>query len=370
MLLWPWAGLSRRKILAKARSDTIDQQIRVVQDSERCKKECNILLLGSHESGKDTLVKRMKIIHQGFDERERAGYRTTIYSNVLDSAGLLAHVVRRVGVGALEEGERAHAALLLAAFPAAPTPAVDMLVETNAMLTPALADAIWLVARMPAVESLLDKHLAEFYLKDSALYFLASIHRIAAPTYVPLEEDILHATASPNSTAIIETRLRRGDLSIRIIDVGGQRTEFNKWIHCFESVTSIMFCTALSEYGQVLLEEQSVNCLRESVSLFDSVINSCSFRRISVILFLNKVDVFERKLQEIPLNCYFPEYTGGKNLQKATRFILSRFMEANRARLSVYSYVTQATDMNNMRLVFKAVEDTILKNALNDSGIL
>jgi G-protein alpha subunit len=44
-----------------------------------------------------------------------------------------------------------------------------------------------------------------------------------------------------------------------MFDVGGLRSERKKWIHCFESVTSIIFCTALSEleYDQVLLEEKS-----------------------------------------------------------------------------------------------------------------
>jgi len=39
-----------------------------------------------------------------------------------------------------------------------------------------------------------------------------------------------------------------------MFDVGGQRSERKKWIHCFENVTSIIFCVALSEYDQVLLE--------------------------------------------------------------------------------------------------------------------
>ena len=42
-----------------------------------------------------------------------------------------------------------------------------------------------------------------------------------------------------------------------MFDVGGQRSERKKWIHCFEAVTSIIFCTALSEYDQVLLEEKA-----------------------------------------------------------------------------------------------------------------
>ena len=47
-----------------------------------------------------------------------------------------------------------------------------------------------------------------------------------------------------------------------MFDVGGQRSERKKWIHCFENVTSIIFCVALSEYDQVLLEES--NQVRQS----------------------------------------------------------------------------------------------------------
>jgi len=53
-----------------------------------------------------------------------------------------------------------------------------------------------------------------------------------------------------------------GPLSIHLFDVGGQRSERKKWIHCFEAVTSIIFCVALSEYDQVLLEASA------TVSLF------------------------------------------------------------------------------------------------------
>ena len=50
-------------------------------------------------------------------------------------------------------------------------------------------------------------------------------------------------------------------LIIRMVDVGGQRSERRKWIHCFENVTSIMFLVALSEYDQVLVESANEVCL-------------------------------------------------------------------------------------------------------------
>lgn len=52
------------------------------------------------------------------------------------------------------------------------------------------------------------------------------------------------------------------------------------------------------------------NRMQESLVLFESVINSRWFLRTSVILFLNKIDVFKQKLPKVPLVHYFPEYTG------------------------------------------------------------
>lgn len=88
--------------------------------------------------------------------------------------------------------------------------------------------------------------------------FFESANRIAASNYVPSKEDVLRARAK--TTAIMETRFSMGQLSIHMVDVGGQRSERKKWIHNFESVTSIIFCTALSEYDQVLLEERNQVC--------------------------------------------------------------------------------------------------------------
>jgi hypothetical protein len=48
--------------------------------------------------------------------------------------------------------------------------------------------------------------------------------------------------------------------------VGGQRSERKKWIHCFEDVTAIIFCVAMSEYDQVLHEDETTVSRRFSKS--------------------------------------------------------------------------------------------------------
>lgn len=74
----------------------------------------------------------------------------------------------------------------------------------------------------------------------------------------------------------------------------------------------------------------------ESLVLFESVINSRWFARTSIILFLNKIDVFKNKLPKVPLEKHFSDYAGGVDVNKAAKYILWRFMQVNRARLSIY----------------------------------
>ena len=52
----------------------------------------------------------------------------------------------------------------------------------------------------------------------------------------------------------------------RMFDVGGQRSERKKWIHCFEGVTAIIFCVALSDYDLVLAEDEEMvkTCLNST----------------------------------------------------------------------------------------------------------
>lgn len=349
---------SQDEAAAKARSAEIDKQLE--EDLRKFKKECKILLLGSGESGKTTIVKQMKIIHQeGFTKDELLAYRGTIYKNLVDSAQAIILQMRKLQVDCQVPSNRANTEKILS---------YQVEQSKSATISQEIAESIHRLWRDPAITPIMDSHSSDFYLMDSASYFFTEAPRIGQPDYVPTVDDVLRARAK--STGITETRFNMGQLSIHMFDVGGQRSERKKWIHCFESVTSIIFCTALSEYDQVLLEEKNQNRMQESLILFESVINSRWFLRTSIILFLNKIDVFKAKLPKVPLENFFTEYTGGPDVNKAARYILWRFMQANKARLSVYPHLTQATDTSNVRLVFAAVKETILQNALKDSGIL
>jgi guanine nucleotide-binding protein G(i) subunit alpha len=86
-------------------SDEIDRQIE--EDSKKFRKECKILLLGSGEGGKSTIVKQMKIIHQnGYNTEELAKFKTAIYTNLVDSARDIVKAMTKIGLNPLEPANR------------------------------------------------------------------------------------------------------------------------------------------------------------------------------------------------------------------------------------------------------------------------
>lgn len=62
------------------------------------------------------------------------------------------------------------------------------------------------------------------------------------------------------TTGITETLFELGQINFRMMDVGGQRSERKKWIHCFEGVQCLLFMVALSGYDQCLVEDQNAVC--------------------------------------------------------------------------------------------------------------
>ncbi|KAG5463093.1 MAG: G protein alpha subunit CIG1, partial [Olpidium bornovanus] len=177
--------------------------------------------------------------------------------------------------------------------------------------------------------------------------------------------------ADAGTTGITETTFHIGDLVYRLFDVGGQRSERKKWIHCFENVTAIIFLVAISEYDQVLIEDESVNRMQEALTLFDSICNSRWFVSTSLILFLNKVDLFKEKLSVSPLSKSFPNYTGDNLFEPAADYILHRFVSLNRSDTKhVYTHFTCATDTLQIKFVMAAVNDIIVHENLRQAGLL
>uniref|UniRef100_A0A7E4VQ98 Guanine nucleotide-binding protein G(O) subunit alpha n=7 Tax=Rhabditida TaxID=6236 RepID=A0A7E4VQ98_PANRE len=349
--------MSQEERAALERSRMIEKNLK--EDGLQAAKDIKLLLLGAGESGKSTIVKQMKIIHEsGFTAEDYKQYKPVVYSNTVQS---LVAILRAMGNLSVPFGahERESDAKLV-------MDVVARMEDTEPFSDDLLAAMKRLWADSGVQECFSRSN--EYQLNDSAKYFLDDLDRLGQPNYAPTEQDILRTRVK--TTGIVEVHFTFKNLNFKLFDVGGQRSERKKWIHCFEDVTAIIFCVAMSEYDQVLHEDETTNRMHESLKLFDSICNNKWFTDTSIILFLNKKDLFEEKIKKSPLTICFPEYSGRQDYHEASAYIQAQFEAKNKsANKEIYCHMTCATDTTNIQFVFDAVTDVIIANNLRGCGL-
>ncbi|KAM9820120.1 guanine nucleotide-binding protein G(q) subunit alpha-like [Neosynchiropus ocellatus] len=339
---------------ARRINDEIDRRLR--RDKKESLLEYKLLLLGTGESGKSTFIKQMRIIHgRGYSDEDKRGFRRLVYQNIFTAMQVMIQAMNILEIPYQHELNKTNASTV-----------GEVDVEQITTLTNPYVDAIKSLWADPGIQECYNRK-REYQLSDSAKYYLDDLDRIATVAYLPSEQDVLRVRVP--TTGIIEYPFELGSVVFRMVDVGGQRSERRKWIHCFEKVTSVMFLVALSEYDQVLVESSHENRLEESMALFQAIINCKWFEKSSVILFLNKIDLLEEKVLHSHLVDYFPEFDGPQHDAQAVKdFILHMFVCLNMMKKSIYYHFTCATDTDNIRFVFKAVKYHILQaNLVNFS---
>uniref|UniRef100_A0A8C3U7R5 G protein subunit alpha transducin 3 n=1 Tax=Catharus ustulatus TaxID=91951 RepID=A0A8C3U7R5_CATUS len=349
------SGASSESKESARRSRELEKKLQ--EDAEREARTVKLLLLGAGESGKSTIVKQMKIIHKdGFTYQERMEFRPIVYSNAVQSILAIVKAMTKLGISyenpARLEDERKLCAMATAL--------------EDGSLSRELVELMKGVWRDGGTQACFAR-AAEYQL--TAQHYLNDLDRLAMPDYVPTEQDVLHSRVQ--TTGIIETQFSFKDLNFRMFDVGGQRSERKKWIHCFEGVTCIIFCAALSAYDMVLVEDKEVNRMHESLHLFNSICNHKCFAATSIVLFLNKKDLFQEKITKVHLNICFPEYNGQNTFEDAANYIKKQFLDLNirKQDKEIYCHLTCATDTQNVKFVFDAVTDIIIKENLKDCGL-
>ncbi|XP_054155349.1 guanine nucleotide-binding protein subunit alpha-13-like [Oppia nitens] len=389
------------------RSKKIDEML--AKDKRLIRKQVKLLLLGAGESGKSTFLKQMKIIHgQSLidDTNTVEEYKEVIYSNIIKGMKVLIDARLKLDIDWGREANATHADYVFA---------FDNRLNITDHIFRQYADTIRQLWTDEGIRHAFDRRI-EFQLSDGVRYLFDNIERIGTEGYVPTNSDILHSRKA--TKGITEYCVTINKIPFRFVDVGGQRSQRQKWFQCFESVTSILFIVSSSEYDQVLLEDRQKNRLQESQNIFDTIVNNRCFSEVSYILFLNKTDLLEEKLKLVKLliqntdnrssrrhrcesvngansntnsmnmellhenqnklmnsnnyNCvtnqaidyYFSDFTGDPtDLLTVQSFILHLFECVRRdKRKQMYHHFTTAVDTENIKYVFNAVRNTILQN--------
>jgi GTPase SAR1 family protein len=340
-------GKSDADMISYKESKAIEQKIR--DGRKEAEKRVKLLLLGTGDSGKSTFVKQMKVIHKdGFSVQEVTKFQSVLQENCLQAMQRILSCDEVRVPKSLRDDKQ------------------NVLEASELKQCVASIQALWADSN---IKDAFDKRSDyAIQIPSTSPYFFENVNRFAADNYQPTAEDMFRAKLK--TTGIMEVSFAIGGIDFTIVDVGGQRSERRKWLHCFDDVTSVVYLAALDEYDHMKLEEDNeTSRLAESLRLFGEVTASTFFTPASWILFLNKSDLFLEKIKRKPLSKYFPDFAEADDSDstKCCDFIRKKYEAVFRGS-KLYPYVTCAIDTENCRRVFTAVRDSVITNALVNAG--
>jgi GTPase SAR1 family protein len=346
-----------RRQAEKARSKDLENQMN--QERMADNKISKLLLLGAGESGKSTLFKQMIALYGlGFPEEERMTFKPIIAANIIQCIKTLVEQMGAMDVEFSSEDNRALAQL------------IDEELKDDQELEESMANTIYKVWQDAGVQEVYRRR-SEYQLVDSAGYFLDKVQEVGTEKFIPSEQDVLHSRV--RTTGIVENEfLIKGNL-FKMYDVGGQRNERKKWIHCFEDVTAVLFVCSIAEYDLQLYEDINTNRATEALNLFKEICNSNWFKKTAMMLFLNKKDLFEIKIKTVPLTVCpeYQDYNGTQDFDECCEYVKEQFQSRNtNPNKSIYAHVTCAIDRGNVQFVMDAVNDIIIRTSMKDAGLI
>ncbi|KAG6514784.1 hypothetical protein ZIOFF_025154 [Zingiber officinale] len=312
---------------------------RIAQETKAEQHIHKLLLLGAGESGKSTIFKQIRLLFQtGFDEVELKSYASVIHANVYQTIKILYD-----GAKELAQNDPSSSKYVVC------TENKDIgekLSEIGSKmdypyLTKEIAKEITTLWNDPAIQETYS-HGNKLQVPDCAQYFMENLERFSEATYVPTKEDVLHARV--RTTGVVEIQFR---------------------------------------YDQLLFEDETKNRMMETKELFEWVLKQSCFEKSSFMLFLNKFDIFEKKIQKVPLNVcewfkdYQPVGSGRQEVEHAYEFVKKKYEELyfqnskpDRVDRAFKIYRTTVLDQKLIKKTFKLVDETLRRRNLIEAGLL
>jgi len=368
---------------AAMRSEAIDRQLET--DATMLRRETKLVLVGQANSGKELIMRQMKVLYaEGYPREERIQYRYAIRSTVRVLVHSIIDLIKDTGVHLSADLNQAFAILLHE---------VET-VDINRISPPAVhaISSLWASTQF---STLYVKNF-EIDFPQYAPYFAHDIDRLAADDYVPTEADIIRLNQTVGG--IKELRFDWDELGVHLFNISGYiPDQFRKrWFHQLEGATALIYTVDVSTYDRPYLGQPTESQLLDDFATFESWANSPKFAGSSVILLLNNFTRFREKLPHSPLNTFFPDFisplstkaasqaakasanasttaaltmpampsspssdaTVSRTESAARQYILRRFKEVNRNRLSIYSFWVDL-DMSDNQHLYAALKKTL-----------
>uniref|UniRef100_A0A1I8AEI3 G-protein alpha subunit n=1 Tax=Steinernema glaseri TaxID=37863 RepID=A0A1I8AEI3_9BILA len=268
-----------------------------VEDETQESATLRLLLLGAAESGKTTLLEQIRMVcNQDFSEMELFHRKSFIYANIVHSMKCILAFMKKQGMDFANPINKEHADIVT-------TRLENHYCPFNEEQYRAI-ESLWKDAN---VQLAYDRR-GEYNLNDSAKYFFENLPRINNVEFQPTPQDLI-MTYVP-TIGVQNVIFSAKNQSFQLFDMGGQKIDRRKWATMYDGIDAIFFCMAISEYDQMMVEDQSTNRLQDSLNLLGKISSEPKFLSTPIFLFLNETDVFYEKLKRVPLAKYITDFTG------------------------------------------------------------
>eukprot|EP01083_Nonionella_stella_P168790 570879_1 len=366
----------RRPSLAHSINDDIhaeaDEKINILTKEQEKKESIKykLLLLGAGESGKSTLLRNIRRYYgKEFTDQELMATKPHLAQNVIEAMRTLAiysEILSDQGKETKVKDENEEIRTRVARL------------SDKQKFTKQHCDDLQTLWMDPGIKKTME-YRHTFQLIDTAEYLFDRMDSYWRDEYTPTFDDMIHSRQRTTGINKIRFEWQDGgyvDEIYEIFDAGGQKSERKKWFHFFDNVAAIIFVVALSGYNQTLWEDSTNNRMREAIGLFRGVVNLDVFKDSHVILFLNKSDLFYKKVPKHSVKKYFKEYHGSdENVDQIIHFFKQQFRhqwkpKTNRTKPEIHFHITCATDTLCVKRMFESTRTIIIKKCLINQGFL
>ncbi|KAJ3389513.1 guanine nucleotide-binding protein subunit alpha [Lobulomyces angularis] len=341
------------------RNKKVDKEIKQLNKDKKKNNYLKILILGSADSGKSTFIRQLRLIYvRPFTSEEISFFKNIIFLNIITAIKALLTGLEVLNLKPNPDLEFQKNSMLVKQYEQRDEKLIP--IEIRNTLCPLWED--------PDMQKCFKRRLElEFSIQDTIPYFLNEIRRICQDNYEPTNQDIV--CTRRKTLAVTETEVASKRNKFRIYDVGGHRSIRNAWISFFDDVHSIIFIVAISSYDQKMEEDKHCNRMVDAINLFGSIAESPLLEKVPIMLFLNKMDIFEEKIKLISVKKYFKEYEGGNDLKSCKNFFKNLLLKKTK-RLMKYVFFTTNTDSKLSRKLIASIDDILCGVAIKDAGLI
>ena len=277
-------------------------------------RKLNMLLLGAPCAGKSTIFRQMKLLSRdGFTSAERQRAKVELRLNLITSLLKLDEISLDLGLNlGSNSAEEAvtRLKLILGDFQydernddnCVHGHADDVMVVADEYVFP--KDDVLAVCADPSIQ----KAYAEVLKPDFQLpvtdtagrelvltalpYVLCNVERICDTDFTPSDADLLHLRRHTTSVERISfpceltIKNKTEVVACTCIDIGGQAQEQLKWEEHSTNIDIIIFVASMADFDRELLDGS--NALEQQFALLRNVLDAECFRRLNIIVLLNK----------------------------------------------------------------------------------